>query len=629
MQTRAFNGRIVTVQLSTGESYPETLPDSFYRAYLGGYGAGARLLLDRLPAGADSLGPDNLLGFFPGLLTGTPLFAQRFQIVTKSPLTGGWGDSNCGGKLGPFLKLAGWDGLLVAGQAETPTYLLIQDEEIRLCPAGDLWGLDALETERRLRERYGKRATVACIGPAGEKLSLISGILNDGGRMAARSGVGAVMGSKRLKAVVCISSRAVLAQTSETLAMVRQGLDEFVRPTADFFRTYGTSGMAAASSQNGDAPIRNWAGSGSHEFPQGSALTGDAVNERMEKRYACWHCPLACGAEASESGTAEFPYPAGTHRPEYETMASFGALSLNDDLDAITYANHLCNAFGLDTISAGTVIAFAIECYERGLLTSEDTDGLVLRWGDAAAIVRLLELIGRREGIGDLLADGVKRAAERIGRGADEFAMHIGGQELPMHDPKLQPEYYTTYKLDPTPARHTQYEASRRFGAIPPAPRSRTQERGRGKHHKVAAEYMHLVNAGGFCQFVMQAANTARIPDWVHATTGWDVTREELLQAGERIANLRMVFEVREGGNPAQRRAPRRLYDGSQLPGGPNQEITLDTETLEQEFLVEAGWDPQSSRPSQEKLRSLGLSDLIPVIYPEVSDGDRCGDALT
>jgi aldehyde:ferredoxin oxidoreductase len=615
MDEKAFNGKMLNVDLSSGQTRREEFPDEFYRKYIGGYGIGARLMLDRVPVGADPLGPENMLGFFPGLLTGTPLFGQRYQVVTKSPLTGGWGDANCGGNVGPFMKHAGWDGVMLFGQSAAPVYLLIQDDRAELRDAADLWGLDAIEAEKRLMERHGKQTSVACIGPAGEKLSLISGICNDHGRLAARSGVGAVMGSKRIKAVVCVPSRKIIHQDKQTLSMVKEGLQEFVKPTADFFRTYGTTGITAGSSQNGDSPVKNWGGAGAVDFVAVDGLKGDVVNAKMDKHYACWHCPLACGAESKESDNPEYPYPHHTHRPEYETMASFGTMNLNNNLDSLTYANHLCNAYGIDTISAGATISFAVECYENGILTKEDTDGLELHWTDDKAIIGLLELIGKREGIGDVLADGVKRAAERIGRGSEQYAMHVGGQELPMHDPKLQPEFFTTYKLDPTPARHTQYEGNRRFGLVPAAVRDRTQAGGRGAHHKGASEYMHLVNAGGMCQFVMMAANTAKIPDWINETTGWDVTREELLQAGERIGNMRMVFEVREGGNPTKRAVPRRVVDGSVLPGGPNQQITLDTETLEKDFLREADWDPETAKPSASKLRELGLEDLVPVMH--------------
>ncbi|HEY7294933.1 MAG TPA: aldehyde ferredoxin oxidoreductase family protein, partial [Dehalococcoidia bacterium] len=525
---RAFNGKVLNVNLSTGEIRAEHLPDEMYRKYLGGYGLGARMLLDRVPKGADPLGPENMLGIFPGLMTGTPLFGQRYQAVCKSPLTGGWGDANCGGNTGPYLKHAGWDGIMFFGASDKPVYLLIKDGDVSIEDASDLWGKDAIETEQLLMERHGKRASVADIGQAGETMSLISGICNDHGRLAARSGVGAVMGSKKLKAIVIVPSRNIMVQNKEVLAEVKTGLQDFVKPTADFFRTYGTTGITSRSAHSGDSPVKNWGGVGIVDFPEVETITGDVVNAKMEKHYACWHCPLACGAESKESDNPEYPYPRHTHRPEYETMATFGTMNLNNNLDSLTYANHLCNAYGFDSISAGATVSFAIECFENGILTKEDTDGLELHWGDDKAIIKLLEMMGTRQGVGAILADGVKVASEKIGRGSEQFAMHVAGQELPMHDPKLQPEYHTTYKLDPTPARHTQYEGNRRFGLIPAAQRDRTVAEGRGPHHKGASEYMHVVNAAGHCQFVMMAANTANIPQWINMTTGFDMTREEL-----------------------------------------------------------------------------------------------------
>ncbi|HZQ35870.1 MAG TPA: aldehyde ferredoxin oxidoreductase family protein [Dehalococcoidia bacterium] len=611
---RAFNGKVLNVNLSTGEITAEHLPDEMYRKYLGGYGLGARMLLDRVPKGADPLGPENMLGIFPGLMTGTPLFGQRYQAVCKSPLTGGWGDANCGGNTGPYLKHAGWDGVMFFGASEKPVYLLIRDDEVSIEDASDLWGKDAIETEKLLMARHGKKSSVADIGQAGETLSLISGICNDHGRLAARSGVGAVMGSKKLKAIVIVPSRNIMVQNKETLAEVKQGLQDFVKPTADFFRTYGTTGITSRSAHSGDSPVKNWGGVGIVDFPNVETITGDVVNATMEKHYACWHCPIACGAESKESENAEYPYPRHTHRPEYETMASFGTMNLNNNLDSLTYANHLCNAYGFDSISAGATVSFAIECYENGILTKEDTDGLELHWGDDKAIIKLLEMMGTRQGIGAVLADGVKVAAEKIGRGSEKFAMHVAGQELPMHDPKLQPEYHTTYKLDPTPARHTQYEGNRRFGLIPAAQRDRTVAEGRGPHHKGASEYMHVVNAAGHCQFVMMAANTANIPQWINMTTGFDMTREELLEVGERIANMRMAFEVREGGNPRQRQVPERM-SGAVYKEGPHKDFGLDTETLEKEFLEACDWDPETCKPSAAKLESLGLADLVPVVH--------------
>ncbi len=615
---KGYNGKILNVNLTTGEISVERPDESVYRQYLGGYGIGARMLWDRVPQGADPLGPDNMLGMFAGLLTGTPLFGQRWQVVCKSPLTGGWGDANCGGDFGGAMKLAGWDGIMFFGKAEKPMYLVIEDDKFELKDASDQWGQLAIENENMLKGRYGKKASVANIGPSSEKLSLISGVCNDHGRLAARSGVGAVMGSKNLKSVVVLTDRKVIAQTPETIKMLRANLDDFVKPLKDFFHTFGTTGITAGSALNGDSPVKNWGGVGVVDFDYAAKIDGGStINPKMEKSYGCWRCPMACGAESVESTNPKYPYPHHTHRPEYEAMGAFGTMNLMADPDALIYLNHLCNDYGLDVISAGATISFAIECYQNGILTKEDTDGIELNWNDPDCIVAVLELMGKREGIGDVLADGVKVAAERIGRGAEAYAIHIGGQEPPMHDPKLQPEYHTTYKLDPTPARHTQYEGNKRLGKIPPAPKDFKDYANRGEHHKGASEYMHVVNSGGMCQFIMMAANTANMPSWFNAVTGWDMDVDEMLEVGERVGNLRMAYEVREGGNPRQRPVHDRMTGKSTeaTHTGPLQGIVLDTETLEVDFLNACDWDTESCKPSAAKLESLGLKDVATALH--------------
>lgn len=615
---KGYNGKILNVNLSTGEITVEQPDESLYRQYLGGYGIGARMLWDRVPQGADPLGPDNMLGMFAGLLTGTPLFGQRWQVVCKSPLTGGWGDANCGGDFGGAMKLAGWDGIMFFGKAEKPMYLVIEDDKVELKDASDQWGQLAIENETMLKGRYGKKASIANIGPSSEKLSLISGVCNDHGRLAARSGVGAVMGSKNLKSVVVLTDRKVIAQTPETIKMLRSNLDDFVKPLKDFFHTFGTTGITAASALNGDSPVKNWGGVGVVDFDYAAQIDGGStINPKMEKSYGCWRCPMACGAESVESTNPKYPYPHHTHRPEYEAMGAFGTMNLMADPDALIYLNHLCNEYGFDVISAGATISFAIECYQNGILTKEDTDGLELNWNDPDCIVDVLNLMGKREGIGDILADGVKVAAERIGRGAEAYAIHIGGQELPMHDPKLQPEYHTTYRLDPTPARHTQYEGNKRLGKIPPAPKDFKDYANRGEHHKGASEYMHVVNSGGMCQFIMMAANTANMPDWFNAVTGWDMSLDEMLEVGERVGNLRMAYEVREGGNPRQRPVHDRITGKSTeaTHTGPLQGVVLDTETLEVDFLNACDWDTESCKPSASKLESLGLKEVAAALH--------------
>ncbi len=616
---KGFNGKMLAVDLTSGEITVERPDESLYREYLGGYGIGARMLWDRVPAGVEPLGPENMLGMFAGLLTGTPLFGQRWQVVCKSPLTGGWGDANCGGDFGGVLKLAGWDGIMFFGKATTPKYLLIEGDKVQLLDAADQWGTGAIENETMLKGRHGKRASVANIGQAGETLSLISGVCNDHGRLAARSGVGAVMGSKNLKAVVAVAERKIISQTPETIKILRENLDDFVKPLKDFFHTFGTTGITTGSALNGDSPVKNWGGVGVVDFAEGAGqINGmSVIKPLMEKTYGCWHCPVACGAESIESKNEKYPYPHHTHRPEYEAMGAFGTMNLMADPDALIYANHLCNEYGFAVISAGVSISMAIECYQNGVITKEDTEGLELDWRSDDAVIGFLKMMGERKGIAAVFADGVQFAAQKIGGGAEKYAMHIGGQELPMHDPKLQPEYYTTYKLDPTPGRHTQYEGNKRLGKIPAAPKDFKDYTNRGEHHKASSEFMHVVNSGGMCQFIMMMANTAKMPEWFNAVTGWDMDLDEMMVVGERIANLRMAYEVREGGNPRNRAVPTRVT-GVTTEGtsaGPLEGVKLDTETLELDFLNACDWDTTSSKPSRAKLESLGLPEVAMALH--------------
>jgi aldehyde:ferredoxin oxidoreductase len=426
------------------------------------------------------------------------------------------------------------------------------------------------------------------------------------------------MGSKNLKAVVAVSERKIISQTPETLKLVRSNLDEFIKPLKDFFHTLGTTGITAGSALNGDSPVKNWGGVGIVDFPNAKDIDGGStINPKMDRSYGCWHCPVACGAESVVSANAKYPYPHHTHRPEYEAMGAFGTMNLMADPDALIYANHLCNEYGFDVISAGGAISMAIECYENGIITKEDTDGLEMKWGRDDAIIAFLKDMGARKGIAGVFADGVKAAAEKIGRGSEAYAMHIGGQELPMHDPKLQPEYHNTYKLDPSPARHTQYEGNKRLGKIPAAPADRTDYTNRGEHHKGASEYMHVVNSGGMCEFVMMMANTANMPDWFNAVTDWDMDLDEMMEIGERISNLRMAYEVREGGNPRKRHVPTRVTGETTeaTHAGPLQGIKLDTELLETDFLKACDWDINTCTPSKAKLISIGLPEVAAALH--------------
>jgi aldehyde:ferredoxin oxidoreductase len=624
-----YLGRILSVDLGNQRIEVEQLPESMYRNFLGGYGLGARYIYDHQKAGVDPFDATSILGFACGPLTGTPaITGNRYAVVGKSPLTHGWGDANSGGTFGPSLKFAGYDGVFFRGIAERPSYLLIDDGLAELRDAPHLWGLDAVETEERLRHDLGEDIHVACIGPAGEKRSLISGVVNDGGRLAARSGLGSVMGSKRLKAIAVRGRNQVpLADSSRVQALRKNLIRRIGGPWADVWRSYGTCAGLAPLVAMGDAPVKNWKGGGLHDFPNGAAISDDNILKYQKKKFACWACPIACGGHVEvEHG----PYATSGHKPEYETLAAFGSLCLNDNAESIIKMNDLCNRYGLDTISAGTAIAFAMECYETGLLNQTATGGLELTWGNHGAMVELLHRIGRREGLGEVLADGVRLAAEHIGHGSAALAMHIGGQELPMHDPRLSPVYALGFLLDPTPARHNQGSAT---WVDMPDPwvaqvgvglKSSEPFEGRGEAHFRLANLGHTVNASGLCLFgVSSFVDAFIVPDFMSAVTGWDFTVDECFRTGERIGLMRLAFSLREGINPLTWQAPDRMLGRPPLETGPLQGKTINPSVLIADYLAAAGLDAKSCLPTRRRLTQLGLSDIATALRLTDSGDDN------
>jgi aldehyde:ferredoxin oxidoreductase len=603
-----YMGKILFVDLSTGGLKDEGLEEELCRDFIGGYGIGARILYSRQKAGVDPLGPENTLGFITGPLTGTPATTgTRYAAVAKSPLTGGWGDANSGGYFGPHLKFAGYDAVFFNGIADKPVYLLIDKGKVELRDASHLWGKDTYETEDVLKAELGEDAEVVCIGSSGEKLSFISCIINRRGAAAGRSGLGAVMGSKKLKAVVARGNKKVPIADSETANRLRKEhvarmrvAQQPGRPSyLEQFHKYGTSSGGWPSAHSGDTPVKNWGGVGVIDFPDRSGLARDLAIANLERRAGCWRCPIACEGRLKE-GTGEYKYPAGIRRVEYETQGTFGTMCLNNNTESINMANHICNSYGLDTISGGTIIAFAIECYENGLITKADTDGIELTWGNHQAIVAMTEKMAKREGFGDILADGVKIAAEKIGKGADEYAVHIGGQELGMHDPKLTQAYRpgqptaARYQMDATPGRHTQGFGPTGFQG-------------------------HIVNSAGICMFGnMEAGDPGKyIAGFMSAVTGWDRSMDELLKAGERIANMRHVFNLREGINPLQWPVHPRIVGKPPQKEGPLAGVTADIEAQVYWNLGALDWDRVTTKPSRKKLLELGLDDVAEELWPK------------
>ncbi len=404
-----YCGKILFVDLSERKIEELKPSEQTYRKFIGGTGLGVRFLYEKLKAGSDPLGNENILGFVTGPLTGTSAPGSgRFTVVCKSPLTNAWADSNSGGYWGPELKYAGYDAVFIKGMAKEPVYLHVFNGKAELRDASNLWGKNTRETDEILKKELGdEKVKVACIGPSGELRSLISGIVNEDGRTAARSGVGAVMGSKRLKAVVVRGEDKVAVAHPEKLQEAEKAYFKMLK-ASDFqqnLSAHGTGGGLSFLVSIGDSPIKNWTLHGKEAMPSCTKL--DSVNmERFKiRRYGCHSCVVRCGAIVKVEKGA-FATEGEVHRPEYETLASFGTNCFNDNIEAVIRANEICNLYGMDTIAVGNLIAFAMECYEKGLIKKEDTNGLDLSWGNAEAVVSLTEKIARRDGFGALLADG-------------------------------------------------------------------------------------------------------------------------------------------------------------------------------------------------------------------------------
>ena len=613
-----YMGKILNVDLTTGSIETEAPDENICRDYIGGYGTGARLLYDRIPAGADPLGPDNILGILTGPLTGTSaIIGSRFVAVAKSPKTsGGWGDANCGGFFGPHMKFAGIDGLLFSGISPNPVYLLIDEGKAQLLDAADLWGMGVTPLEDLLKERHGKDIQVCSIGPAGEKLALTACIMNDKERAAGRSGLGAVMGSKKIKAIVVKGKMAVPVADADKMKELRKTYLKQATGAFELFSEYGTAGLMHDAALSGDAPVKNWGGAGTTDFPSERAkkISDDTViGVEGYKKYGCWRCPVACGGRMMQkSGKFALELNDGVgHKPEYETLAMFGSNLLNDDLASIIKINEICNNLGIDTIAVGSVIGFAIECYENGLITKDQTDGLELTWGNADAIVAMTEKIGNREGFGDILADGVAAAAKKLGDIGADYQVHVDGEEIPAHDPKFLPDLAPVYLLAPTPGRHTQGGELITPPGLDFPEGDKYNYTGKAEAHYKLMTLMEVVNSAGLCMLGYVSYPIESLAEQLSAATGEEYDLDKLYETGMRIFTMRHAFNLREGINPLERNVPGRLVGEPPLKEGNVKDITVDYKSLSREFLEYVGWDVNSTIPGDESLRKLGMDFLI------------------
>ncbi|MFQ6102571.1 MAG: aldehyde ferredoxin oxidoreductase C-terminal domain-containing protein, partial [Anaerolineae bacterium] len=601
-----YMGRLLLVNLTSGEIKDEPLNEEYARAFVGGSGLAARYIYDLVDGDTDPLGPDNPLVFMTGPLVGTAMpSAGRYSVSALSPLTRLWGEANSGGFFGPELRFAGYDGIIITGRAEQPVWLSIVEGQAELHDAPRLWGGDSYETQERVRGALGEpKARVACIGVAGENLVKMAAVMNDAGRAAGRTGLGAVMGSKNLKAIAVRGSAKVpLADPAELKAVARDiiaDLDEDLAVLA--FKLAGTAGSVDTLLMYGDMPIRYYQ---QGEWEEASNLSGVLIADQyLNKSYACYRCPIACGREtrAPNYGVEK------AHGPEYETVSALGSLAMVDDLEAVIYAGHLCNVYGLDTISTGCTIALACEMFERGILSPADTGGLEICYGDSQTIHRLIEMIARREGFGDALAEGSAALAERFG--VPELAVTVNRLEVPMHDPRAFVGLAVTYALASRGACHMQGDMYGVDMGQSPVPELGIQMGDRfessDEKGRIAARnqaWRSLYNAMTLCQFLNPGVG------WIlaalNSVTGWGLEAEDLMTLGKRIVTLKRLLNLRRGLTRADERLPDLLLQPLN-PGGTEGNVP-DVDVLLAGAYAEYGWNPATGKPTQETLEKLGL----------------------
>ena len=621
-----YNGKILRVDLSHGTISVDEPDENFYRYYLGGWGFISYFLLRELSGGEDALGEENKLIFATWVLTGVPVAGSgRNSVGAKSPLTNGYSCTEVGGYWGAELKHAGYDAIIIEGKSESPVYLWIKDGKVEIRDARHLWGKTTGECQKLIQEELGDRGVrVTQIGVAGENQGRYACIINDLRHAAGRGGMGAVMGSKKLKAIAVRGNQKVaLSDAGAVSSLAKQLRDELkVNKGAIRLGEHGTGGALAAYSKAGNLPTRNFQ---QGVFEGAEKIDAAAIKENiLVGMGACYACPIRCKKEVAVGEPYNVdPLYGG---PEYETLVSLGSLCGVNNLEAIAKGSELCGAYGLDTISTGASIAFAMECFEQGILTEKDTGGLRLNFGNAEAMLQLVEMIARREGIGKVLADGVVRAASAFGKGAENCALHVKGQELPMHEPRFKLGMGAGYAVSPTGADHNHNMHDSTYTMEVPAslkalgvlePLSLQDLSGAKVRLLVYKSLWECtLNSLVFCEFVwLNGCDSSQIADLIRGVTGWNTTVWELMKIGERCNTMARAFNIREGITKGDDCLPRRFFSPyisgtSSFPGvGINEEEfkkAIDT------YYAMLGWD-KNGVPTLAKLQELGIEWIAEV----------------
>ncbi len=616
MYKGGYTGKILRVNLTDQTSREEELSFDTAKDFIGGAGFGIKYLFDEVPANADALGPDNKLIFSPGPFSGTNVpCASRMAVTAKSPLTGAVGMGLSGGHFPVEMKFAGYDALIIEGQSKEPVYLWIKDNEVKFKGAKKLWGMKTTDTQQIIKnDLKDQNVRIACIGPAGENQIKIASIINEW-RAVGRKGLGAVMGSKNLKAIAVRGTNKVDIAFPDKLKEARKSFTKAMKDSEVLYPAFanlGTGMVVDHTCHMGIFPTKNYSSTG--EYDPIEKIGVEVQTSRTVTKEHCYGCPVGC-SQVKLAKTGDY---AGTlsEGPEFETMYSFGGITGVENIDAIIAADRLADEMGFDTISSGVSIAFAMELYEKGILTKEDTGGIELHFGNDKAMMTLLHQMSYREGLGGTLADGTKIAAKKIGKGSEKYAMHVKGLELPAYDVRGAKAHGLNYATSFTGADHCRgYAFQEVFGIPIPKEVDRFAAEGKGALTKWNQDIRTAVtDAPTMCAFIFDMAvigiaaqNTA---DLMEAVTGMSYTTDDVLLVGERINNLARAFNVREGFTRSDDTLPERLLT-EPISGGASKGhfITKDELTLMlDDYYAARGWDKQTGTPTRERLTSLNLA---------------------
>jgi len=593
-----YHGKILRINLKERSIKKEDLDLNLAKKYLGGRGLGNKILMDEVGATVDALSPENKLIIATGPLSGTPTpTGGRYMVITKSPLTGTIACSNSGGRWGAELKFAGYDLIIVEDQADSPVYISIKDDNVEIKDASHLWGKVTTEVSSLLKEELGEKTKILNIGPAGEKLSKIAAIMNDVDRAAGRSGVGAVMGSKNLKAIAVSGTGKVAIHNPDLLKQVVSRVNKQIREngvTGAGLPTYGTAVLVNIINENGAFPVNNFQSS---QFDKAEDISGETLAEKyLVKKVGCYGCPIACGRLCK----VDDKEVAG---PEYETIWGFGSDCGVSDMKQIIKANEVCNELGLDTISASTTIAAAMELYQKGLITEDDVNGVPLTWGNSEAIIEWTKRMGLREGLGDKLAEGSYRLAEMYG--APEVSMSVKKQELPAYDPRGIQGQGLSYATSNRGGCHVRgYLISPEILGLPEK-LDRLSLEGKATWAKIFQDLTASIDSLGLCLFTSFAMGAGDYADLYNAVCGTEHTAASMLEAGDRIWNIEKLFNLESGLTAADDTLPKRLLE-EPIVDGPSKGNVHRLDVLLPQYYEARGWDTEGV-PTDEKLEQLGI----------------------